>query len=343
MLRFHFIWLVLLSVHLCGISYAMTPRHQMPQRCEKETPIMPDLEELYIVKRSIIPENITYISHSTNSNGPALYKRQNSLNIPIHFTVVCGNDGSSFCANEQLINNQYAVLTESFAKYGINFELGTVKVIQNDEFHAKPLVENGRFSTSRLQLVSHTREGVRKKDLNVFVVEIPGQKVQGVNNIKANELSDTLDWYDGVMIDFRTLPGIENFYSGDILEDYKEGKTLVHEVGHWMGLLHTFHGGCLGRDILDVPDDTNPEEDFSDSLNSWQYYNCQPRSSCGSPDLIDNFMNYSPDSCMGSFTPGQVQQMQFSYQKYRNNQGDIVVESRPDPAQARITLSRENI
>ena len=100
---------------------------------------------------------------------------------------------------------------------------------------------------------------------------------------------------DGVTVHQESMPG------GD-LQQYNRGDTAVHEVGHWLGLLHTFEGGCsAGNDrVADTPAEAEP------SLT------CETgRDTCESEGLdpIRNFMNYSFDSCMNMFTPGQGARM----------------------------------
>lgn len=80
------------------------------------------------------------------------------------------------------------------------------------------------------------------------------------------------------------------------MDSYNEGDTLTHELGHYLNLDHTFNGGCSGGDSVD---DTPWEKN--------ERYGCPSSavSSCGSVDPVHNFMDYTDDHCMCTFTAGQ--------------------------------------
>lgn len=117
---------------------------------------------------------------------------------------------------------------------------------------------------------------------------------------------------DGVVISYDTLPGGSR-------GAFSEGDTLIHEVGHWMGLLHTFDGGCsIGEGILDTAPEARPNAGCPAD-------NTTPiRDSCGRddrPDPIFNFMDYSDDACLYQFTQGQKRLMHATWKIYRDGQG----------------------
>ena len=138
--------------------------------------------------------------------------------------------------------------------------------------------------------------------LNVYVVDLGGGLLgyatfpqQGKGQLSQ----------DGVVILDESMPG------GDI-DWYNQGDTLVHEAGHWLGLFHTFQGGCKGPGdyVLDTPAEAEPAWDCS----------MIGRDSCPADQGIDpvqNFMDYADDECMNEFTTGQVRRMSNSWEAYR--------------------------
>jgi hypothetical protein len=102
---------------------------------------------------------------------------------------------------------------------------------------------------------------------------------------------------DGVVIDYRF------FGTGGNAVSFSRGRTATHEVGHFFGLRHIWGDGGCGVD--DFVADT-PLQDNSNSI-------CSPnatRFSCDSNDMIQNYMDYTPDACMNLFTKGQVERFE---------------------------------
>ncbi|GKT97432.1 metalloprotease 1 [Colletotrichum tofieldiae] len=109
---------------------------------------------------------------------------------------------------------------------------------------------------------------------------------------------------DGCTILSSTVPGGSE-------TNYNLGKTVVHEVGHWFGLYHTFQGACTGTG--DSIADTPAQASYSTGCPTG-------RDSCPSQaglDPIHNYMDYSYDSCYEEFTPNQQTRMYSFWNQYR--------------------------
>jgi hypothetical protein len=88
--------------------------------------------------------------------------------------------------------------------------------------------------------------------------------------------------------------------TGFVAAPFDGGRTTTHEVGHWMNLRHIWGDGRCRQDdfVSDTPS--------SDAPN----YGCDlSERSCKSTDMVENYMDYSDDDCMGLFTEGQKARM----------------------------------
>lgn len=133
--------------------------------------------------------------------------------------------------------------------------------------------------------------------LNMYVVPLVqpfiGYASFPISNLPGLNFSPTPSIIDGVTIDYRF------FGVGGNATSASRGRTATHEVGHFFGLRHIWGDGGCGVD--DFVTDT-PLQDNSNNV-----CNANPsRFSCESNDMIQNYMDYTPDACMNLFTRGQV-------------------------------------
>ena len=116
---------------------------------------------------------------------------------------------------------------------------------------------------------------------------------------------------DGIVV-AREVFGVGDDY--DLYSPYDLNRTLTHEMGHYLGLLHTFNNtsscdaelNCAGAGdgVCDTPPTTGSA-------------GCGPLS-CPNT-LVENFMDYSNDACMDSFTEGQRTRMRNALEIHRSS------------------------
>ncbi len=216
--------------------------------------------------------------------------------VPVYFHVITSSSGQGAPTSQQ-IDAQIAVLNDAFAASGFAFQLMAVTTSANDSWYGC-----GPGAACESQMKAALRQGGANA-LNIYA-----------NNPSGNLLGwATFPWsyasnptQDGVVILTASMPG-------GAAAPYNEGDTGTHEVGHWLGLYHTFQGACRnpGDSVSDTPAERSPA------------YGCPTnRDSCRAKpgkDPITNFMDYTDDACMNTFSAGQTSRMVQLFQQYRAN------------------------
>ncbi|MGA8850194.1 MAG: zinc metalloprotease [Aeromicrobium sp.] len=230
-----------------------------------------------------------------------------SVTIPTVFHVVSDRTLSSVerARRSTMIADQMKVLNDSFAGRTADqasgspfrFELDDITWTVNAEWSTVTPGKTERDMKREL----HTGDS---ETLNVYAADIRGGLLGWAYFPKGYNAGR--DYIDGVVLLDETMPGGTAGTDGK----YALGDTLTHEVGHWLMLEHTFKNGCAasGDFVADTPREAVPQ------------FNCPVGAdTCSTPgmDPIHNFMDYTQDSCMDMFTPGQVERMSDAWVAFR--------------------------
>lgn len=221
--------------------------------------------------------------------------------LDVYFHVVYANETmeGGYVA-DQRIRDQVDVMNRDYNATGIRWNLRNISRIESSDWFLGIAPD----SEGEVGMKGLYRSGT-KSDLNVYTVGFANGDASGLLGIATFPMDyETAPQLDGVMLLHSTLPGSKS-------RQFSLGRTLVHEAGHWAGLYHTFQGGCDSPG--DEIDDTPPQESPSKGCPV-------NRKTCpGTPgmDPVRNFMDYSDDSCMDNFTPGQAKRMKEQLITYR--------------------------
>jgi hypothetical protein len=251
--------------------------------------------------------------------------------VPVRFHEILKNDGNGGGdLSDARIAAQIDALNEGYAGTGFQFEL-----VQNTET-VEPEWWNlvGAYGSDMSTIRGGGKEVNMKRRLasedpgvlDVYSASL-GQFLLGWAYFPSDFSEATTypapipSYMDGVVIDYRSVPQPAGNTEGETRVDplYGEGDTLTHEVGHWLDLYHTFQGGCDDSDdggdfISDTPAEASPNFLCPEPGDD-------PRDTCPDEpgvDPVNNFMDYSFDSCLTEFTPEQAARAQFAWKTYRS-------------------------
>jgi hypothetical protein len=224
----------------------------------------------------------------------AQVRANGSVNINVYWHVI--NNGTGI-ANGDIpqtqIDASINVLNAAYANTPFKFTLVSVDRTTNSLWYTCA----GGGCESKMK--SALRQG-GAGDLNVYSNNM-GRGLLGWATFPSSYASNPTN--DGVVILYSSVPG-------GTAAPYNQGDTLTHEAGHWVGLYHTFQGGCTGSGdyVSDTPYEASPA------------YGCPTgRDSCSTTGLdpITNFMDYTDDACMDRFSAGQAARADSLVAQYR--------------------------
>jgi hypothetical protein len=132
-----------------------------------------------------------------------------------------------------------------------------------------------------------------KKYLNIWVCSMFGRSL-GYATMPGGEADK-----DGVVINYDVFGS-----RGFLRPPYDKGRTATHEVAHWLGLKHIWGDTNCGSDDVD---DTPTQSSYNFDCPPFPHMSsCSPNSA---GDMFMNYMDFTNDACMNTFTTGQKRKM----------------------------------
>ena len=241
-----------------------------------------------------------YVKNATTTR--ALCSNPTVIPVAVHYQGATSND----------VNCLITLALESIAVLNADFQ-GSNADITNWTGNAASSFPGVGFGEACLEFVladtNHpSGYGLTNGDLAVTVNTTSGDSDSnwaGYLNIYVLDANGNLGYAplggagngDGVVIDQGAFGSGTNCGNIGSSAPFNLGRTLTHEVGHYLLLDHIWGGGC-GQD-----------DGIADTPNSASDYGGCPAigaSSCGSVDMHMNYMDYSNDACMYMFSAGQA-------------------------------------
>ncbi|CAE6449758.1 unnamed protein product [Rhizoctonia solani] len=227
-----------------------------------------------------------------------------AASIPVYWHVIqSGTSLSQGNVPDSQITDSIDVLNADYASTGITFTHTETDRTTNASWFNRAGPETSYQTAMKTALRKGGANALNVYTVGYTNVNPPG--LLGYATFPSSYTNNPSD--DGVSILYSSVPG-------GSAAPFNLGRTLTHEVGHWVGLYHTFQGGCSSPG--DYVDDTPPQSDGIGGPTS----GCPAgKDTCpgGGLDPIHNYMDYSDDYCMTEFTPGQNTRLQSQLSTYR--------------------------
>lgn len=266
---------------MAGSGVGISNTNQLiPRTCETKQPSQMLLEAHKQLK--------TKMTRKRASPSTSLYT------IQTYFHIISTHDQAN-TVTKAMIANQVGTLQAAYANSNISFNLVGIDHIVNDTWATddndadmKLALRKGNYSSLNVYFqtnLSTTAYGSPTQLLGYCTLptNVTYQPCMGCSPLEFPSANYAMD---GCNVHAGSMPN-------GALDYYNQGKTAVHEVGHWFGLLHTFQDNtCDSNDPGDYIDDT-PQESVSTDGCPTGKDSCP---NCPGVDPIHNYMDYSTDA-----------------------------------------------
>jgi len=227
----------------------------------------------------------------------------------------------TFTEEESFISFSLDDILEAFVECGFNIEDPVVAACI-DEFFAS--LEEFDLDVMKSPDTGGVSPWDTERYLNIWVANLSidsgGEQVPFIlgfayppmeaPNWPEETLPEDLEAKDGVVLHYQAV-GRYNPVAGSLNGSNDEGRTAVHEVGHYLGLRHIWGDGECSMDdgISDTPAAASNSQPTVDISNCDEMHNKDTCFDDMSPDMIENYMDYSLERCQNMFTTEQVSLM----------------------------------
>ncbi len=252
------------------------------------------------------------ICGNRNSENPIipnrLYKSTLSRSIPVFFHVIKGSDGTGDVLDSQL-QEQITVLNSGFSGTGFSFYSAGISRTVNNNWR------NLTYSDPPTQQETDMKNGLAVDPihaLNIYITSTYGYK--GWATYPWDYYANLNPSLFGVVIRTNVLPGGSD-------PDNNIGRITTHEVGHYLGLYHTFNEWNKCNDA-DQVEDTPIHKEANYGCPSPNPDTCPIQPGL---DPIHNYMNYTNDPCRTELTEGQNLRMDLMVQEWKPYLGGSII------------------
>ena len=282
---------------------------EMDEQRRIQNPGLPSLEE----QETLFKKQLKEFKSGKKSGKGGNINKATLLTIPCIFHIITDGAGAENISAVQVqaqinqLNIDFRNLAGSNDPNAADVEIEFCLAIldPSDNILAEPGINRvttygeGPFSTNNID--NTIKPGTiwnPDEYMNVWVADITGGILgyaqfpsnSGLGGMNANGGAANTD---GVVHGYATIGSVANPFPGGA--PYNLGRTMTHEVGHWLGLRHIWGDANCGNDFCaDTPQ--------SQTSN----FGCPNLTSCdGNQDMVENYMDYTDDACMDIFTADQ--------------------------------------